>query len=128
MLDRADVAALFTVRGFLGADYPATLRADSPSLRCLDRIVVLDGVDGLGRSGSDMTFDDHLAMRDPVDPDEATRRIVLDRSGRRRRRDLHVGHHRAPEGRDAGARRVRSSPSPAGPVISACGRAIGISS
>jgi acyl-CoA synthetase (AMP-forming)/AMP-acid ligase II len=74
VLDRADAAALFTVRGFLGADYPAMLRADSPSLRCLDRIVVLDGPDG--GSDSDMTFDDHVASADGVDPDEATRRIA----------------------------------------------------
>jgi len=80
VLDRADAAALFTVRGFLDADYPAMLRAASPSLRCLERVVLLgrgedDGDDGAG-AGRDTTFADHLARGDAVDPDEATRRIV----------------------------------------------------
>jgi acyl-CoA synthetase (AMP-forming)/AMP-acid ligase II len=61
------------VRDFLGADYPAMLRADSPSLRCLERIVVLNGLGD--EPVSDMAFDDHLASADAVDPDEATRRI-----------------------------------------------------
>ena len=43
MLDQADVAALFTVRGFLDTDYVAMLREAAPHLRCLDHVVLLAG-------------------------------------------------------------------------------------
>ena len=43
VLDRADAAALFTVRGFLDTDYVAMLRDTAPHLRCLDHVVFLAG-------------------------------------------------------------------------------------
>jgi acyl-CoA synthetase (AMP-forming)/AMP-acid ligase II len=70
VLERADVSALFTVRGFLGTDYPAMLRDACPTLRCLERVVLLGDGDGeLPR------FADHLATGDAVTPDAATARI-----------------------------------------------------
>jgi len=72
VLDRVDASAVFTVRGFLGNDYPEMLRAHSPSLRCLDQVVVLDASD----HGNDPSFTEHLADADSVDPDEATARIA----------------------------------------------------
>jgi HIP---CoA ligase len=71
VLDRADVAALFTVRGFLGTDYVAMLRETAPHLRCLDHVVFLAG----SRTG-ERTFDDYLATGDAVDEADAVARIA----------------------------------------------------
>ena len=43
VLERADAAALFTVRGFLDTDYVALLRDTAPDLRCLDHVVLPGG-------------------------------------------------------------------------------------
>ena len=71
VLDRADVAALFTVRGFLDTDYVAMLRETAPHLRCLDHVVFLAGA----RTG-EQTFDDHLATGDAIDEADADARIA----------------------------------------------------
>jgi acyl-CoA synthetase (AMP-forming)/AMP-acid ligase II len=72
ILQRADVRALFTVRGFLRNDYPALLRATGTRLRCLDDVVLLhDDVDG----GDGRTFDEYLSSGDDVDPGDALARI-----------------------------------------------------
>ncbi len=71
VLDRADVAALFTVRGFLDTDYVAMLRETAPHLRCLDHVVFLAGA----RTG-EHTFDDYLATGDAIDDADADARIA----------------------------------------------------
>lgn len=43
VLEQADVAALFTVDGFLGADDVGMLQTSAPQLRCLDRVTMIDG-------------------------------------------------------------------------------------
>src|SRR5215470_5124073 len=55
VLDRVDATALFTVTGFLDTDYPELLRAVSPGLRCLERVVMLAGSDDGARA-----FDEFL--------------------------------------------------------------------
>ena len=76
ILEQADVAALFTVDGFLGADYVGMLQDCAPQLRCLDRVVMLDGapLDGTLRDGT-VTFDDFLATAATVTDVEAQARI-----------------------------------------------------
>jgi HIP---CoA ligase len=71
ILERADVRALFTVRGFLGNDYPAMLRATGTPLRCLDHVVLLGDDDG----GDTRSFREYLASGDVVDPGDAAARI-----------------------------------------------------
>ena len=71
VLDRADAAALFTVRGFLDADYVAMLRDTAPHLRCLDHVVVLSGAEA-----GERTFDEYLAGGDSIDPADADTRIA----------------------------------------------------
>ena len=66
VLDRADVAALFTVRGFLDTDYVAMLRDTAPQLRCLDHVVLLSGAEA-----GEHTFDEYLAAGDAIDPADA---------------------------------------------------------
>jgi acyl-CoA synthetase (AMP-forming)/AMP-acid ligase II len=70
VLHRADAAALFTVRGFLGTDYVGLLRDAAPDLRCLDRTVLLSGpvVD-------EQTFADFLVAGDAVDDADADARV-----------------------------------------------------
>jgi acyl-CoA synthetase (AMP-forming)/AMP-acid ligase II len=70
VLERADVTTLFTARGFLGTDYPTMLRDACPSLRCLDRVVLLGDTDG-----DFPGFTAHLATGDTVSPDAASARI-----------------------------------------------------
>ncbi len=72
VLAKADAAALFTVDGFLGADYVGMLRDCAPDLRCLDRVVVFDAP---ARAGTD-TFADFLVSSDAVTEDEA--RVCID--------------------------------------------------
>ena len=76
VLEQADVAALFTVDGFLGADYVGMLRASAPQLRCLDRVVMIDGtpLDGTPCDGA-VAFDDFLATAGAVTDVEARARI-----------------------------------------------------
>ena len=71
VLDRADVALLFTVRGFLDTDYVAMLRQAAPHLRCLDHVVFL-----AGSLTGEHTFDDYLATGDAVDAADADARIA----------------------------------------------------
>ena len=66
VLDRADVAALFTVRGFLDADYVAMLRDTAPHLRCLDHVVLLSSAEA-----GEHTFDEYLTAGDAIDPADA---------------------------------------------------------
>ena len=72
VLDRADVAALFTVRGFLDTDYVAMLPRSgaSPALPGPRR---LPG--GCTRPAS-TTFDDYLATGDAIDEADADARIA----------------------------------------------------
>ena len=118
VLDRADAAVLFTVRGFLDADYVAMLRDTAPHLRCLDHVVFLAGAEA-----GERTFDEYLAGGDSINPADVDARIAAIATGRRRRRDLHVGHHRTSKGRDAGARRVPARLRPVGPPLRAASRA-----
>jgi acyl-CoA synthetase (AMP-forming)/AMP-acid ligase II len=71
VLERTDARMLFTVRGFLGTDYPTMLRDTGRSLRCLDDIVLFDG----DSRGEARTFDEFLATAERVEPYEATTRI-----------------------------------------------------
>ncbi len=71
ILDRADAVALFTVDGFLGADYVGMLRDVAPHLRCLDRVVMFGGP---ARAG-EITFDQFLATADQVTEAAANSRI-----------------------------------------------------
>jgi acyl-CoA synthetase (AMP-forming)/AMP-acid ligase II len=71
VLDRADAACLFTVRGFLGTDYVAMLRDASPNLRCLDRVVLLSGP-----VAGEQTFTDFLTAGDAIDVADADARIA----------------------------------------------------
>ena len=71
VLDRADAAALFTVRGFLDADYVTMLRDTAPHLRCLDHVVLLSGAEA-----GERTFDEYLAGGDSVDPADVDARIA----------------------------------------------------
>jgi len=71
VLGRADAAALFTVRGFLGTDYVAMLRATAPQLRCLDHLVLLSGEDA-----GDRSFAAFLAAGDAVADADADARIA----------------------------------------------------
>ena len=70
VLDRADAAALFTVRGFLDTDYVALLRDAAPRLRCLDRLVLLGGA-----HDHEADFDDFLAGGDTIDEADALDRV-----------------------------------------------------
>jgi HIP---CoA ligase len=67
ILATADVAAIFTVDGFLDADYVAMLRDAGPDLRCLQHVVLFDGA---ARDGT-VAFDDFLATADRVSEDSA---------------------------------------------------------
>jgi len=58
VLDRVDATALFTVTGFLDTDYPELLRAVSPGLRCLERLVMLAGSDDDGARAFDEFLDE----------------------------------------------------------------------
>lgn len=71
VLEQADVAALFTVDGFLGADYVGMLQASAPQLRCLGRVVMIDGT---SRDGT-VVFDDFLATAGAVSDVDARARI-----------------------------------------------------
>jgi acyl-CoA synthetase (AMP-forming)/AMP-acid ligase II len=71
VLDQADVALLFTVRGFLDTDYVAMLREAAPHLRCLDHVVFLAG----SRTG-EHTFDEYLATGDAIDEADADARVA----------------------------------------------------
>ena len=71
ILAKADAAALFTVDGFLGADYVGMLRECAPELRCLGRVVLFDAP---ARTGT-VTFDEFLAAADAVSDDDARARI-----------------------------------------------------
>jgi len=70
VLDQADAAALFTVRGFLDTDYVALLRDAAPRLRCLDRLVLLGGA-----HDHEADFDDFLAGGDTIDEADALDRV-----------------------------------------------------
>ncbi len=70
VLERADAKALFTVRGFLGTDYPAMLRDTCPTLRCLDQVVLLGDADP-----DHPGFAQHPAAGDAVAPEAADERI-----------------------------------------------------
>jgi acyl-CoA synthetase (AMP-forming)/AMP-acid ligase II len=70
VLDRADAASLFTVRGFLGTDSVAMLRDAAPDLRCIDHVVLLSGP-----VADELTFDDFLRAGDAVGEGDATARI-----------------------------------------------------
>jgi HIP---CoA ligase len=72
VLGKADAAALFTVDGFLGADYVGMLRECAPGLRCLDRVVLFDAP---ARAGT-VTFDEFLAEAASVTDDDARARIA----------------------------------------------------
>jgi len=71
VLDRADAAVLFTVRGFLDADYVAMLRDTAPHLRCLEHVVLL-----VGAEAGEATFDEFLAGGETIDPPDADARIA----------------------------------------------------
>ena len=71
ILAKADAAALFTVDGFLGADYVGMLRECAPELRCLGRVVVFDGRPAPGRSASTSFW----PAADAVTDDDARARI-----------------------------------------------------
>jgi len=72
VLQRANVRTLFTVRGFLGTDYVAMLRAAAPQLRCLDHVVLVAGPPG----DDTESFGTFLAGGDTVDEDDARTRIA----------------------------------------------------
>ena len=117
VLDRSGAVALFTVRGFLDTDYVALLRDAAPDLPCLEHPVLLAGA-----HDDEATLDDFLAAGDTVDDADALARIDALGTRRRGRRDLHVGHHRPTQGRDAGARRVAARVRPVGAAVRAARR------
>ena len=75
VLDRADAAALFTVRGFLDTDYVAMLRDTAPAparawtTSCCWRV----------HATGERTFDDFLAAGDAIDEADADARIAAAR-------------------------------------------------
>ncbi len=71
ILAAADAAAIFTVDGFLDADYVGMLRECAPDLRCLGRVVLFDAP---ARPGT-VTFDDFLASTGAVTDADGRARI-----------------------------------------------------
>ncbi len=80
VLEKSDAAALFTVNGFLGVDYPEMLRRAAPDCRALSRTVVLEGVvppgalgwEGFLASGGPEGDGEVEARIDGLDPDDVS--------------------------------------------------------
>jgi HIP---CoA ligase len=71
VLGKSRARLLFTVRGFLGTDYPALLEEAGAELPDLERTVILRGEPGDGAT----SFADYLAAGDQVAVEDATRRM-----------------------------------------------------
>ena len=92
-LGKADCSALFAAQGFLDLDQVGSVRAAEPSLRCLERVVTLEGEVPGGRS-----FGEFLALADGADLAEAEARIAAVRPRGSLGRDVHLGDHGPAQG------------------------------